>query len=723
MKLRTIHILPVVLIIAILQLNSCKKELKEPNWDVDLLAPLAKATLTVDNIYNDTSKKVNPDNSISMVYSSGLYNFTLDTFFKIPDTTVQYTARLSNIDLGVVDVTHRTSLGDIALKDKEDNGPNSNLYQTIMQAHNTGTQAVIDPITEQVFDSLDIDASQYFQTATLSNGFMDIKIDNQLPISIDNLVFQIRNQSNNQLILQDTFPHIPSHSIQQRTKSLAGLTVEGHMYGFVKISSQGSGVPVTIDTNQALTAQVIIRDVTVSSAVANFPGQSVVDRKEKTSFEMGDIQLSKVIARSGNINIDVYNTLYETLHFNYKMYSASKSGAVLQINGTIPPAFNGTASHTVINKDLQGYDINLRGVGPVESAYGMDMDGNGIINGDTVNTVFSVLTGTIDSSGNQVPLSLQDSIYFRCSFTNLTPEYIQGYFGKDTLTENGGFNQDVISQLAGASLNFNDVKVSLNFTNQLGIGGKIKINELHSVNTGNNQSASLVINSPLHPFQIQKPVNPFNPQSDVIPTVNYFQLNNTNSNINQLINVIPNRFDYSVQIFLNPDDPVPPPGTGSDFLYYGDRINASLEIEVPLSVIASNVILTDTTKFSFGKTKTDQIVGGVLILITDNQFPVEAEPQVYLLDTLNRVLDILITTGARIEAGEVDPVTGRVKKIKRSKIVVPVTPQRIELLKKTRKIKTTASFITRPQSSHVKFYNDYTMKFKLIGDFTYILHD
>ena len=205
MKKQILYIIQIAILTSLLPFISCKKELSEPNWDVDVLVPLARASLTVDNIYNDSTKKVNQDNSISMVFSSGLYNYTLDTLFKIPDTTISYTAKLSNIDLGTINITHRTSLGDIANKDMHDNGVNSNLYQTIMNAHNSGTPAIIDPIAEQIFDSLDIDASQYFQTATLSNGFLDIKITNNLPMSISNLIFQIRNLSNNQVIIEDTF--------------------------------------------------------------------------------------------------------------------------------------------------------------------------------------------------------------------------------------------------------------------------------------------------------------------------------------------------------------------------------------------------------------------------------------------------------------------------------------------------------------------------------------
>ncbi|MBI5219392.1 MAG: hypothetical protein HY958_10725 [Bacteroidia bacterium] len=703
----------------LLSLNSCKKESSEPNWDVNLLAPLAKATLTVDNIIADTLKKVNPDNSISLVYQSGLYKFSLDTLFKIPDTTVNYVAKLSNLDLGTINITHRTSFGDIANKDKEDNGPNSSLYQSIMNAHNSGMPTQIDPITEQQFDSVAIDASQYFQTVTLSQGFLDIKIDNQLPVSITNLIFEVRNQSTNIVVVQDTFPFISPFSQAEKTKSLAGLTVEGHMLGMVKLSSPGG--EVTLDTSMAITAQISIYDLQVQSAIASFPGQNVVDKKEKTAFKINDVQLSRVLARSGNINIDVYNTLHETLHFNYKVYSATKNNIPLEINGTIPQAFNGNVSHISVNKNLQGYDFNLKGIGPVEQIYG-DQNGNGFIDPDTVNTIFSTLVGSIDSSGNQIPLSMQDSIYFHCSFTNLSPDYVQGYLGRDTISESSAIETNILNEFVGASLNFNDVKVSLVVSNQIGISGKVMVNELKAINTSNNQSATLSFTLPVNPFSIAKPVNPNSTLIDVTPTINTLQLNNTNSNINSLINVVPNKINYSVQVYTNYNIPPPIPGTGADFIYYGDQISANLEVEVPLSVIASNVTLCDTSTFSLGKTNTDKITGGNLILFVDNEFPVEANPQVYLLDSNNAVLDIIIPSGAVVLAGDVNTTTERVTTAKRTKISVPITEARLEKLKKTKRIRATASFITRPQNQHVKIYNDYTMRFKVVGDFSYKLH-
>src|SRR3989339_152070 len=657
-------LIPLLLLLIVLCFTGCKKELNEPNWDIDVLTPLAKATLTIENIVDDTLRITNPDNSVSLVYRSSLYKFTLDTLFKIPDTTISYTAKLSNLDLGTIHIVNRTSMGDIANEDLEENGPGSDLYTSIMSAHNSGAPSNISPVNEQNFDNVDINAGNYFETVTLLDGYLDIKIDNQLPIALTNVIYQVKNIVSNSIVVEDTFLVIPAFTMATKTKSLAGLTIEGQMIGLVKISSPG-GNSITIDTSMAMTAEITIRDLQIESATAIFPQQEIVNRNEITSFQIQDIQLSKITARTGMINIDVYNTIPETMHFNYIMHSATKNGNPLTINGTVPPSQGGLASHITLIKNIEGYTINLKGIGPLEQVQG-DLDNNGIINQDTINTFYATLTGSIDSSGNMVHINLQDSIYFNCTFSNLTPDYVEGFLGKDTITEQSEISYNILPELEGASINFNDVKVSLVVSNQVGV--------------------------------------------------------NAYSNINQLINILPDKIYYDVQIKINPNTTPPLPGSGTDFVYYGDCIAASLDVEIPLSVIAGNINLCDTTKFNMENENTDQIIGGNLIVFVDNDFPIEASPQVVLLDENYNEIESIISAGTIVFAGDVNATTGRVAVPKRTKITVPITTVRLENLKKTKYIKSTAGFITRPQSQHVKIYNDYKMKFKIVGDFEYKLH-
>ncbi|TAL60266.1 MAG: hypothetical protein EPN85_07585 [Bacteroidetes bacterium] len=69
-------------------LISCRKDTSNPSWDVDVLAPLLKSTLTINNIIADSLLQQNPDNSLELVYKYSLSAFTIDSLFKIPDTTI-----------------------------------------------------------------------------------------------------------------------------------------------------------------------------------------------------------------------------------------------------------------------------------------------------------------------------------------------------------------------------------------------------------------------------------------------------------------------------------------------------------------------------------------------------------------------------------------------------------------------------------------------------------
>src|ERR1051326_8357556 len=74
--------------ILILVFYSCRKENKNPSWNVDVLAPLVKSTLTINNVIPDSILNTNPDNSLSIVYNTSLNSLNSDSLFKIRDTTI-----------------------------------------------------------------------------------------------------------------------------------------------------------------------------------------------------------------------------------------------------------------------------------------------------------------------------------------------------------------------------------------------------------------------------------------------------------------------------------------------------------------------------------------------------------------------------------------------------------------------------------------------------------
>lgn len=66
----------------------CKENMSDATWDMDVIAPVLKTTLTLDNLTNDSIIRADQDNGLRIVYERNLEELFLDTLLTIPDTTV-----------------------------------------------------------------------------------------------------------------------------------------------------------------------------------------------------------------------------------------------------------------------------------------------------------------------------------------------------------------------------------------------------------------------------------------------------------------------------------------------------------------------------------------------------------------------------------------------------------------------------------------------------------
>ena len=194
-----------IILILLSTLFSCKHELEKPSWDVNLLAPLIKSTLSIENIVGDSSVQVNPDSTISIVYRTNLYQFSLDSLIAIPDTNIIKVSKLDSLTLSTQSVVYPITLADVARSDT------TGIGTIILMNH--GNILPIPPLSGLSADSIDIDANQFFQTATVQSGYLDVKIENGFPININNLIYQLRNKSDASVVVQDTFISIPTGTV------------------------------------------------------------------------------------------------------------------------------------------------------------------------------------------------------------------------------------------------------------------------------------------------------------------------------------------------------------------------------------------------------------------------------------------------------------------------------------------------------------------------------
>jgi hypothetical protein len=67
---------------------SCKKENENPQWDVQLLAPIFKARLSVANLLADSIYTTAPDGAVNVVYTSNGFSPPVDSLFQFNDTLI-----------------------------------------------------------------------------------------------------------------------------------------------------------------------------------------------------------------------------------------------------------------------------------------------------------------------------------------------------------------------------------------------------------------------------------------------------------------------------------------------------------------------------------------------------------------------------------------------------------------------------------------------------------
>ena len=100
MGIRTTYIALLLAVFAA-SFSSCRKSLEKPSWDVEMVAPVIRTTLTLGDILPDSLTTVNPDSSITLSFDNTVYRFSLDTLVDVPDTTIFYTYTTPSIQTSI----------------------------------------------------------------------------------------------------------------------------------------------------------------------------------------------------------------------------------------------------------------------------------------------------------------------------------------------------------------------------------------------------------------------------------------------------------------------------------------------------------------------------------------------------------------------------------------------------------------------------------------------
>ncbi len=429
------------------------------------------------------------------------------------------------------------------------------------------------------------------------------------------------------------------------------------------------------------------------------PGQQVLNITDNKNLNLGDAQLTRAIIKSGKIVLKIRNTIQEKMLCTYKIPCADINGILLEVTELIPAAsINAPYEFTKII-DISGYNINLKG--PNNTSY---------------NKLTSVTQAWVDPNGNQVTVTNNDSLLFDAQFKDVIIDYAKGYFGSNSVASGIKYSEfSLFNKIISGQINLESIKLKLHISNGFGVDARFVFNSIKSINTRTNTTVSLASSLIGSYININRANETYNVANPVIPSV--FEYNLSNSNIKQLIENLPDKIEYSLDIATNPLGNI---SSGNDFVFNSAGFKANLDMEIPLSLIATNLTLADTLNFNLNPQQGYQINNGKLTLIADNGFPFSSQLQIYLVDANNTISDSLLGTENIIFPAYINSLN-QVTQIKQTKLSVLITSEKLIKMYDAKKVIILSRFNTT--NAYTRIYNNYSLKLKLSGDFNMTLNN
>lgn len=415
----------------------------------------------------------------------------------------------------------------------------------------------------------------------------------------------------------------------------------------------------------------------------------------QSEFNMGEIKLTEAKVKEGFIKVETQNGFKQKINVIYDIPSATLGGAPFHVVEQVPAATGSGPTYFSKIYSLAGYDVDFTG------AFG-----------DEFNTIALQVIATADDS---VTFYAADSVVFTNTYFDIVPSYARGYLGKDTFQVGPDqIDLDLFKNIPSGSLMLQYANLELQVDNYIGMDARFSIDAVNSINTVTTNTLSLanvIIGAQNNLNRGQETGVSGNP---VIPSVWTHSLDETNSNIVQLIENLPTNFGYALSVETNPLGNV---SGFNDFLYSDSTIEAKLKLEVPLSISTSGFTLRDTLDLNLNVGDIDNYLGGKFNLIAINNFPFAAKVQLYMIDPLSGLVnDSLLYGNNTIASGVgVDANTTATKTV----LEVPMSKEKLQQLEKTQQLIVSMRYDTYNAPSFVKLYSNHNIDLTLTADFRY----
>jgi len=444
------------------------------------------------------------------------------------------------------------------------------------------------------------------------------------------------------------------------------------------------GIP---DTSLSESYFIPVGNVTLPTGVPFYSNTS------NTKYKLKDVQLTYAEVRSSLFSVELTNNLKSQIIVRYQVLSATLNGDTFELVEFVPA------------KSTFKGDINLDG-------YALDLRG---LNGNSVNALATNVEVMVDpAEGSTYTFSAGEGFTIENKFEEIIPQYAIGYFGSTETTYEDSSPIDIFDDIPFEALDIAKFDVRMTIDNGVGADLQLKILEM---STSNAFGASSSVSHPVigQTQQLSRAVNLYSKENPVKHIFKTFEFTDQNSNLDQLVEIRPNVLHYNLDLSINPLGNI---SLGNDFIYHGHDISVNLDMDVPLKVGVSGLVLQDTFDVEFVEENPEQgtglINGGFVRVYFDNGYPFSTEVQLYLQDENGVEIDSLLDQAQTIASATAD-AQGELLSNGKSEIVIPVDQEVIEQLKRAKAMRLRAVIDTY-DGAVVNIYSSYTIGFKMVAD-------
>lgn len=430
-----------------------------------------------------------------------------------------------------------------------------------------------------------------------------------------------------------------------------------------------------------------------------FAGFPFVSENEVTRFDLDDLELRTLILREGTLSMEMRNEIQSAIFGSFSLPGAIFPNGTNVMEASVGPGTVANPTFNTVTRDLAGTVLDLRG-----PAF------------NDVNTMATSISMLLDPNGNGADVTEGDSVIAKVTYSGLRPEYAKGYFGNRTIHIGPeSTDLDLFQNIISGTLDVDDLTLKLRVENGVGVDVQVALDYLQATNSnsgGTVDLASTIVQGPINLNRALDLGNTFQ------PSVYQNTINPANSNVDLFFEALPDRIGYELDLHLNPLGDI---SNGNDFLYWNSSLRASLELELPLRLIANDLTLEQIMTVDLpGTAEAHGLQRAELKLFATNGFPFSAGLELEIIDSLGNLLSTVPTQGIIASGilGGIGIVTSPVA----SELSAQLDESRTDMLYNGGKLRIRVAFNTANLSQHVQIYDTYRMDLQITAGAHYLVN-